>query len=274
MDFNPTNNQILINANDGGRHVSANGGRAGPRRNKPAPPSSIRHRGPNRPWPYWITDRRRTKTQQHSAVPSPGQPPSTTGSAGRRRRRLQSAGRFPRTPTSSMPANYRRGRSRAPIATGACPSASRFYADGGNRPARGRRHERPFHGTRRSGSCRRNKTGRRSTNDLAGSCNRTDRRRPGTWTVIKPRTCTPQLTRPSRLNRGGKGITRDSTGVEGFYDTNLRVRGNSPVPPRSALGRVTDDGAAPACRATTAKRWQKNPRPTGPCRTGRARSKT
>ena len=222
--INPTNNQTLINGNDGGANVSLDGGRTWSTQNNQLTAELYRIETDTR-WPYWIYASQQDNS--NIGVPSTGNADPFSVAGGE-------SGYIavdPRNANIIYAGNYGGTIERTDRYSGISESV-RVYADEETGPAR-RRHEVPLPVERAdphvAAQSRTSSTRRRS------SCTSTDGGQ--TWTIISP-----DLTRNDKSKQdysGVNGITRDDTGVE-VYDTIFAFE-ESPVT-AGLFWAGTDDG--------------------------------
>jgi photosystem II stability/assembly factor-like uncharacterized protein len=236
--INPTNNQILINSNDGGANVSLDGGRTWSTQNNQPTAEIYRIEVDNR-WPYWVYGCQ----QDNSSIAVPSQGNADTYGVGGGESGYVAVD--PRNPNIIYAGNYGGTISRMDRTTGVTESV-RVYADEEtgqraadmkyrfqwNAPIRMSPHN-PDVVYTTSQFVHRTKDGGQ------------------TWEVISP-----DLTRNDKSKQdysGGKGITRDSTGVE-VYDTIFAFE-ESPVT-AGLLWAGSDDGWLQLSR-DNGKTWTK-----------------
>ena len=236
--INPANNQVLINGNDGGANVSTNGGQSWSTQDNQPTAELYRLETDNR-WPYWIY----ASQQDNSsiAVPSQGNAESYAVGGGE-------SGYIavdPRNANIIYAGNYGGTITRTDRYSGLSESV-RVYADEetGQRAA-DMKYRFQWNAPIRISP--------HNPDVVYMTSQFVHRTSDGgqTWDVISP-----DLTRNDKTKQdfsGGKGITRDSTGVE-VYDTIFAFE-ESPVTP-GLLWAGSDDGLLHLSR-DNGKTWQK-----------------
>ncbi|HTM24806.1 MAG TPA: hypothetical protein VL225_06415 [Vicinamibacterales bacterium] len=222
--INPTNNQILINSNDGGANVSSDGGRTWSTQNN-QPTAELYRIETDTRWPYWVYASQQDNS--NIAVPSQGngEPFSVAGGE---------SGYIavdPRNANIIYAGNYGGTIERTDRYTGVSESV-RVYADEetGQRAA-DMKYRFQWNAPIRMSP--------HNPDVIYTTSQFVHRTADGgqTWDVISP-----DLTRNDKTRQdfaGGRGITRDDTGVE-VYDTIFAFE-ESPVTP-GLLWAGSDDG--------------------------------
>jgi photosystem II stability/assembly factor-like uncharacterized protein len=236
--INPTNNQILINGNDGGANVSTDGGRTWSTQNN-QPTAELYRIETDTRWPYWVYASQQDNS--NIAVPSQGNADTFSVAGGE-------SGYIavdPRNANIIYAGNYGGTIQRTDRYSGVSESV-RVYADEetGQRAA-DMKYRFQWNAPIRLSP--------HNPDVVYMTSQFVHRSADGgqTWDVISP-----DLTRNDRTKQdysGGKGITRDSTGVE-VYDTIFAFE-ESPVT-RGLLWAGSDDGLLHLSR-DNGKTWTK-----------------
>ncbi|HYT73285.1 MAG TPA: hypothetical protein VEL79_00930 [Vicinamibacterales bacterium] len=236
--INPTNNQILINSNDGGANISTDGGRTWSTQNN-QPTAELYRIETDTRWPYGVY----ASQQDNSNIAVPSQGPGDTFSVAGGESGYIAVD--PRNANIIYAGNYGGTIERTDRSSGVSESV-RVYAD----EETGQRAADMKYRFQWDAPIRMSPHNPDVVYTTSQYVHRTSDGGQ-TWEVISP-----DLTRNDKTKQdyaGGKGITRDDTGVE-VYDTIFAFE-ESPVTP-GLLWAGTDDGLLHLSR-DNGKTWQK-----------------
>jgi photosystem II stability/assembly factor-like uncharacterized protein len=236
--INPTNNQILINGNDGGANVTTNGGQSWSTQDN-QPTAELYRLETDTRWPYWIYG----SQQDNSSIAVPSQGNTEPYAVGGGESGYIAVD--PRNANIIYAGNYGGTISRTDRYSGVSESV-RVYAD----EETGQRAADMKYRFQWNAPIRLSPHNPDVVYTTSQFVHRTTDGGQ-TWDVISP-----DLTRNDKTRQdysGGKGITRDSTGVE-VYDTIFAFE-ESPVTP-GLLWAGSDDGLLHLSR-DNGKSWQK-----------------
>ena len=236
--INPTNNQILINSNDGGANVSTDGGRTWSTQDN-QPTAELYRIETDTRWPYWVY----ASQQDNSSIAVPSQGNAEPYQVGGGESGYIAVD--PRNANIIYAGNYGGTISRTDRYAGVSESV-RVYAD----EETGQRAADMKYRFQWDAPIRMSPHNPDVVYTTSQFVHRTTDGGQ-TWDVISP-----DLTRNDKTKQdysGGKGITRDSTGVE-VYDTIFAFE-ESPVTP-GVLWAGSDDGLLNLSK-DNGKTWQK-----------------